>query len=300
MIYIAFSPHYHHPLPKGHRFPMDKYSLIPQQLIAEGTYTQRNFFEPKLTGDDFIRLAHSQNYINKLKDNNLTRAEERRIGFPFSPELLKREELICAGTTQSALFALENGVSFNVAGGTHHAHHDFGEGYCLYNDIAVAAQYLLTHNKVKQVLVVDLDVHQGNGTANIFKNEPRVFTFSMHCHNNFPLRKAKSDLDIPLEHYTKDEEYLKILKNKLPELIERLKPDFIFFQSGVDILKNDKIGMLSVTKAGCAARDRFVFELAHQYKIPVAVSMGGGYADNLDDIVDAHCNTYRIAKKIYR
>ncbi|MFP4024270.1 MAG: histone deacetylase [Thiohalospira sp.] len=299
MIYIAFSPHYHYPLPKGHRFPMDKYSLIPQQLISEGTYLKQNFFEPKLPEDDFIALVHSKDYINKLKNNKLTRAEERRIGFPFSPELLRREELICVGTTQAALFALENGVSFNVAGGTHHAHRDFGEGYCIYNDIAVAAQYLLTHNKLKQILVVDLDVHQGNGTANIFKNESRVFTFSMHCHNNFPLRKATSDLDIPLEHYTKDDEYLKILKNNLPELIERLKPDFIFFQSGVDILENDKIGMLSVTKTGCAARDRFVFELANKYKIPVTASMGGGYADNLDDIVDAHCNTYKIANEIF-
>ncbi|MFO7844093.1 MAG: hypothetical protein R6V16_09820, partial [Bacteroidales bacterium] len=146
---------------------------------------------------------------------------------------------------------------------------------------------------------VDLDVHQGNGTASIFKNEPRVFTFSMHCHNNFPLRKSKSDLDIPLEHYTKDDEYLKILKDNLPELIERVKPDFIFFQSGVDILENDKIGKLSVSIKGCAERDHFVFELAHKYKIPITASMGGGYADHLNDIVDAHCNTYRIANEIF-
>jgi len=299
MIYIAFSPFYNHPLPSGHRFPMDKYTRIPKKLITEGTYSQRNFFEPELTGDDFILLVHSEDYIRKLKSNQLTKAEERRMGFPFSPGLLKREELICVGTTQAALFALENGVSFNVAGGTHHAHRDFGEGYCIYNDIAVAAQYLLTHNKVKQMLVVDLDVHQGNGTANIFKNEPGVFTFSMHCHNNFPLRKAASDMDIPLEHYTKDDEYLRILNEHLPPLIEKVNPDFIFYQSGVDILENDKIGKLSVTIDGCAKRDHFVFELAHRYKIPLTASMGGGYADNLDDIVEAHCNTYRIAKEIY-
>jgi len=194
---------------------------------------------------------------------------------------------------------LENKVSFNVAGGTHHAHRDFGEGYCIYNDIAVAAQYLLTYNKAKQILVVDLDVHQGNGTASIFENEPKVFTFSIHCQNNFPLRKATSDLDIPLEHFTNDKEYLEKLNNNLPEIIERVNPDFIFYQSGVDILENDKIGKLSVSIKGCAERDRLVFELAHKNNIPVTASMGGGYADNLDDIVEAHCNTYRIAKEIF-
>ncbi|MFO7843682.1 MAG: histone deacetylase [Bacteroidales bacterium] len=278
---------------------MDKYTRIPKKLMAEGTYTQRNFFEPQLSRNDLISLVHSEDYIHKLKSNKLSKAEERRIGFPFSPGLLKREELICMGTTQAALFALENKVSFNVAGGTHHAHYDFGEGYCIFNDIAVAAQYLLNNHEVKQILVVDLDVHQGNGTANIFKEEPRVFTFSMHCHNNFPLRKATSDLDVPLELHTKDDEYLKILNKHLLQLIEEVKPDFIFYQSGVDILENDKIGRLSITSKGCAARDLYVFELAHKYKIPVTASMGGGYADNLDDIVEAHCNTYRIAKEIF-
>lgn len=299
MIYIAFSPFYHHPLPEGHRFPMDKYTRIPEQLLKEGTFTSKNFFEPKLVGDDFISLVHSKNYINKLKTNKLSKTEERRIGFPLNDDLLRRETLICSGNTQAALLALENGVSFNVAGGTHHAHRDFGEGYCLFNDIAVAAQYLLNENVAKNILVVDLDVHQGNGTASIFENEPRVFTFSMHCENNFPLRKAKSDLDIPLEHNTNDGEYLKILNDIFPKLIDQVKPDFIFYQSGVDILTNDKLGHLKVTKEGCAQRDRIVLETAHKCGIPLTASMGGGYADNLQDIVDAHCNTYRIAKEIY-
>ena len=299
MIYIAFSPRYNHPLPVGHRFPMTKYTRIPEQLIKEGTYSSQNFFEPKLRGEDFISLVHSEGYIQKLKNNQLSKAEERRLGFPFSQDLLKREELICTGTTQAALLALENGVSFNVAGGTHHAHRDFGEGYCIYNDIAVAARYLLTHHEAQQILVVDLDVHQGNGTASIFRNEPKVFTFSMHCQNNFPLRKATSDLDIPLKHHTSDDEYLKILKEQIPPLIEKVNPDFIFYQSGVDILANDKIGRLNVSLDGCARRDRLVFELAHRYKIPVTASMGGGYAENTDVIVEAHCNTYRIAKQIF-
>ncbi len=299
MIYIAFSPFYHHPLPEGHRFPMDKYTKIPEQLIQEGTFTKKNFFEPKLTGDDFISLVHSQEYIDKLRSKSLTKTEERRIGFPLSDTLIKRESLICVGNAQAALLALENGVSFNIAGGTHHAHRDFGEGYCLFNDIAVAAQYLLNTNEVRQILVVDLDVHQGNGTASIFADDDRVFTFSMHCENNFPLRKAKSDLDIPLDHHTNDLEYLGILKEQLPKLIERVKPDFIFFQSGVDILSNDQLGHLNVTKEGCAQRDRIILETANKLQIPLTASMGGGYADNLDDIVDAHCNTYRIAQEIY-
>ncbi|MCB2195444.1 MAG: histone deacetylase [Bacteroidetes bacterium] len=299
MIYIAFSPYYHHPLPEGHRFPMDKYTKIRQQLIREGTFSKQNFFEPKLTGDDFISLVHSNEYIQKLNSKKLTKKEERRIGFPLSEGLVKREKLICIGNTQAALLALENGVSFNVAGGTHHAHRDFGEGYCLFNDIAVAAQYLLNHQEAKKILVVDLDVHQGNGTASIFANEDKVFTFSMHCENNFPLRKSKSDLDIPLDHMTNDEEYLTHLTNELPKLIETVKPDFIFYQSGVDILTNDKLGLLNVTKDGCAKRDRFVLETAIKHGIPLTASMGGGYADNIDDIVDAHCNTYRIAKELY-
>ena len=216
MIYIAYSPFYNHPLPDGHRFPMDKYTMIPEQLIKEGTFNSRNFFEPILADEDFISLVHSKEYLQKLSSRSLTKTEERRIGFPLNDALIKREKLICVGNTQAALLALENCISFNVAGGTHHAHRNFGEGYCLFNDIAVAAQYLLNNGKVKQILVVDLDVHQGNGTASIFKNEPHVFTFSMHCENNFPLRKAKSDLDIPLDHNTDDETYLSILKDQLP------------------------------------------------------------------------------------
>lgn len=300
MIYIAYSPEYYQLLPEGHRFPIKKYPGIKEKLISEQTFTEKNFFEPKLKDDSLISLVHSPEYINKLNSLNISKSEERRIGFPVNEAFVNREKLICAGTTQAALLALENGISFNIAGGTHHAHRDFGEGYCIFNDIAVAAQYLLSNSEAKQILVVDLDVHQGNGTASIFVNEPRVFTFSMHCENNFPLRKAKSDLDIPLEHHTGDEEYLKILYENLPELIKKVKPDFIFYQSGVDILANDKLGMLKVTKEGCAQRDKFVLDTAKKNNIPITASMGGGYADNLEDIIDAHCNTYRIAKEIFK
>lgn len=299
MIYIAYSPEYYQPLPEGHRFPIQKYPGIKERLLKEGVFSQKNFFEPKVKDDFMVSLVHDMGYIEKLNKRENIEVEERRIGFPLNQAFVNREKLICTGTAQAALFAVENGVSFNIAGGTHHAHKDFGEGYCIFNDIAVAAQYLLRETEIKQILVVDLDVHQGNGTATIFQNESRVFTFSMHCENNFPLRKAKSDLDIPLDHHTNDSEYLGILKEQLPKLIECVKPDFIFFQSGVDILSNDKLGMLKVSKEGCAQRDRMVLETAKKYQIPLTASMGGGYADNLDDIIEAHCNTYKIAKELW-
>lgn len=299
MIHIAYSPKYCFELPPGHRFPIEKYSEIPKQLMEEGTFTADNFYEPDSGNYVIIEAVHCNKYIYKLQNNLLSRAEIRRIGFPFNKDLLVREEMICNGTTQSALYALENGVGFNVAGGTHHAHRDFGEGYCIFNDIAVAAQYLLDSHRSKQILVVDLDVHQGNGTAKIFREEPRVFTFSMHASNNFPLRKAKSDLDVPLDLYIGDDIYLQILKKYLPDLIEKVKPDFIFYLSGVDIISSDLLGKLNVSVEGCRERDRFVFQTAADYGIPVTASMGGGYADNLDHIIDAHCNTYRIAKELY-
>jgi len=299
MIYIAYSPEYYQPLPEGHRFPIQKYPGIKERLLNEGIFSHRNFFEPKVKDDYMVSLVHDMGYVEKLNKRESIEVEERRIGFPLNKAFINREKLICAGTAQASLFAMENGVSFNIAGGTHHAHKDFGEGYCIFNDIAVAAKYLLKETEIKQILVVDLDVHQGNGTATIFENESRIFTFSMHCENNFPLRKAKSDLDIPLDHHTNDSEYLGILKEQLPKLIERVKPDFIFFQSGVDILSNDKLGMLKVSKEGCAQRDRMVLETAKKHKIPLTASMGGGYADNLDDIIEAHCNTYKIAKSIF-
>mgnify|MGYP006277842009 CR=1 FL=1 len=299
MIKIAFSEKYHHPLPENHRFPMAKYSLIPQQLIYEGAFTRQHFFIPRELDPDIIAAVHDDTYIHKLNNGTLERKEERRIGFPWSESLIRREEHITAGTLQAAEYALENGIAFNVAGGTHHAYRDRGEGFCIYNDIAVAAQYLLDRGIVRQVLVVDLDVHQGNGTAKIFEQEPRVFTFSMHGAKNYPLHKEKSDLDIALSADVTDKEYLDLLQKNLAHLVETVKPDFIFFQSGVDILENDRLGKLSISKAGIRERDKIVLENAYHRNIPVAASMGGGYARHIRNIVDAHCNTYRIARDLW-
>jgi len=293
MLKIAWSPIYAHPLPKGHRFPMIKYDLLPQQLLHEGTINKENLFEPKPLSEELILLTHNKAYWEKLKNQNLSKAEIRRTGFPLSKELIEREIIIAQGTVDAANYALQFGAAMNIAGGTHHAFTDRGEGFCLLNDIAIASNYLLSTNKVDQILVVDLDVHQGNGTAEIFKNEKRVFTFSMHGANNYPLEKEKSNLDIGLPDKIEDDEYLSILNNRLPQLIESIEPDIIFFQAGVDVLKQDKLGRLNLTIEGCKKRDEFVIQNCFNNNIPLVVSMGGGYAPEIKDIIEAHANTYR-------
>jgi len=299
MLKVAYDPIYAHPLPAGHRFPMLKYELIPAQLIHEGIITKANLFSPEPLEEEIILWTHDADYWHQLRDLTLPPKEQRRIGFPLSARLVEREIRIAKGTIEGCHFAFEYGIAFNVAGGTHHAGTNWGEGFCLLNDQSIAANYLLNKNLTSSILIIDLDVHQGNGTAQIFENEPRVFTFSMHGANNFPYRKERSDLDIPLPDGASDREYLDILKATLPKLIDQQKPDFIFYLSGVDILATDKLGKLSLSKEACKERDRFVLEQCHQHQIPVQVSMGGGYSTDIRDIVDAHCNTYRLAQDLY-
>ena len=299
MLKIAYRKEYAHPLPENHRFPMEKYELLPEQLLYEGTVSESNFFSPELLCEDDILAIHKEEYWHKLKNLTLSRKEERRTGFPLSEALVERERIINQGTIDAANFALEYGVAMNIAGGTHHAFTDRGEGFCLLNDIAIAAHYLIKNNKVKKILVVDLDVHQGNGTAEIFQHNPDVFTFSMHGKGNYPMHKENSDLDIELEDKTDDKTYLKILRETLPRLIDEQQPDFIFFQSGVDVLVTDKLGRLGMTIDGCKERDRIVFEHCYKNEIPVVASMGGGYSEKIAHIIEAHANTYRLAQDIY-
>ncbi|MEX0967282.1 MAG: histone deacetylase [Bacteroidia bacterium] len=298
MIKIAWSPLYCLPLPANHRFPMVKYELIPEQLLYEGTFAQENFFEPGMD-EIWIAATHDAAYIRKVKTGALSRLEMRRIGFPYSHQMVQREINIMNGTTEAASYALEHGIAFNIAGGTHHASRDTGEGFCIFNDIAVAATFLIETQKAKQVLVADLDVHQGNGTAKIFEHEPRVFTFSMHGTNNFPLKKTESDLDIALSDGTGDEEYLTLLNENLQRLIRQLQPDFIFYQAGVDVIASDKLGRLNLSLEGCRERDRLVLEQARVHNIPLVAVMGGGYSTSIREIVEAHCNLYRLAANIY-
>jgi acetoin utilization deacetylase AcuC-like enzyme len=298
MLKVAWSPNYVLPLPPGHRFPMSKYEMLPQQLLYEGTLREENFFEPEPVAENWITLTHASEYWQKLKNLELTQKEMRRVGFPLTRELVQREITIVQGTMLCAEFALQHGVAMNIAGGTHHAFTNKGEGFCLLNDIAMASHCLLAKNLVKKILVVDLDVHQGNGTAQIFKDDSRVFTFSMHGANNYPLQKETSNLDIGLPDFTNDEFYLSTLDVNLKNLIQQVEPEFIFFQSGVDILDTDKMGRLSVSKEGCKMRDRLVLETARHNNIPIVASMGGGYSEFLD-VIDAHANTYRIAQEIF-
>ena len=295
MFYIAFSPVYALSLPEGHRFPMLKYELIPEQLLYEGTCTPADFHEPAPVNDDWVLGVHTSTYVDELKTLSAPAAMVRRSGFPLTSELIQREWIITQGTIDCALHALAHGVGMNIAGGTHHAYPDRGEGFCLLNDVGVASYYLLTNRKARKILVIDLDVHQGNGTAVMFAGDERVFTFSMHGKDNYPLRKEHSDLDIELATGTSDDAYLTTLTQTLPRLIEAQKPDFLFFISGVDILSTDRLGKLSVSREGCRQRDAFVFDQAIRYGLPIVVSMGGGYSPRIADIVDAHCNTFRIA-----
>jgi acetoin utilization deacetylase AcuC-like enzyme len=299
LLKIAWNTHYCLNLPDGHRFPMEKYNLLPQQLLYEGTINHNNLFSPTKLEDSIILNTHNSGYLKKLNTMALSPAEIRKTGFPLTLELIEREKIIMQGTIQSAKYAIEHGVSGNIAGGTHHAFADRGEGYCLLNDIAIAANFLLNNQLSKKILVVDLDVHQGNGTASIFAGNNNVFTFSMHGENNYPLKKEKSDLDVPLADGINDKKYLQLLKENLPRLIQQVSPDFVFYQCGVDILSSDKLGRLGVSLEGCKLRDRFVFDECKKNKIPISFCMGGGYSEKISIILEAHANTYREAQQIF-
>lgn len=299
MIKIAYSPVYKYQLPEGHRFPMMKYELIPEQLLYEGSISESQFFHPNALDEETILLTHDREFWNKLQEQSLTKKEVRKIGFPMTNALVQRGRHIAQGSIDCALFAMEYGCAMNVAGGTHHSFADRGEGFCVFNDFAITSNYLLHHKLVKRILIVDLDVHQGNGTASIFEKDSSVFTFSMHGAKNYPTKKERSDLDIGLPDGTKDNLFLETLKENLPKLINKHKPDIILYLSGVDVLETDKLGRLSMSLEGCKNRDEIVFQTAFQYEIPVAVSMGGGYSERLKDIVEAHANTFRSAIEVY-
>jgi acetoin utilization deacetylase AcuC-like enzyme len=299
MFPIAFHPIFQHPLPEGHRFPMLKYELLPQQLLYEGTATESDFFEPDVCDLNPVLAIHKQSYVDDLLRLSLDPKAVRKIGFPLSKELVERELRIAQGTITGAQKSFETKVSFNIAGGTHHAYSTHGEAFCLLNDQAIAAQFLLDNKIAKKILIVDLDVHQGNGTAEIFKNNSKVFTFSTHGKTNYPFKKEISDLDIAFNDNTNDEEFLKTIATVIPKLIETQKPDFIFYLAGVDILASDKLGKLGCSIEGCKKRDELVFELCSRYQIPLQVSMGGGYSPDIKTIIEAHANTYRAAQNIF-
>jgi len=244
-------------------------------------------------------MVHDADYVSHLLNITLDQKAARKIGFPLSEELIAREMIIADGTMKASEYAIKHGIAMNIAGGTHHAFTNRGEGFCMLNDQAIGAKYLLENGLATKILIVDLDVHQGNGTAEIFQNDTAVFTFSMHGRSNYPFHKEQSDLDIPLENGTDDATYLSILKETLPNLIKKQQPDFIYYLCGVDVIESDKLGKLSLSIEGCKERDRVVLQSCKESNIPVMCSMGGGYSKDIKIIVDAHANTFRLAQDIF-
>jgi acetoin utilization deacetylase AcuC-like enzyme len=299
MLKIAYNDYYIQPLPSGHRFPMEKYDLLPRQLLHEGTIDSDNIFSPGVIDQRHVLAVHDTDYFLRLTTLKLSPREQRVSGFPHDGRLILREQIIMEGTRRCAEYALNHGVAMNVAGGTHHAYQDRGEGFCLLNDHAIAAMWLLNEQKVKRILIIDLDVHQGNGTAAIFAQDDRVFTFSMHGKNNYPLHKEVSNCDVELEDGINDQEYLYLLEKNLDTIMQQFEPEFIFFQSGVDIIDSDKLGRLGVSLQGCRRRDEVVFQTAKSANIPIVACMGGGYSADIRKIIEAHANTYRVAQAMF-
>lgn len=293
MSFIAWHPIFKHPLPEGHRFPMLKYELLHDQLLYEGVVEEKDFFSPDELDLKYLEGVHQKCYYQKLVDLKLSSSEVRRIGFPLSARLVERELRIAEGTIEAAKASVNHGTGFNIAGGTHHAGSNWGEGFCLLNDQAIAAHYLWKYAGIKKILIIDLDVHQGNGTAEIFKNNEDIFTFSMHGQNNFPFKKEKSDLDIGLADGIEGCEYLPLLEKALGNISGSFSPGFVFYQAGADVLLTDKMGKLRLTKQDCLERDRIVFNFCKKLNLPVQISMGGGYSERIADIVDVHCQTFK-------
>jgi acetoin utilization deacetylase AcuC-like enzyme len=299
MIPIVYHPHYVAPLPQGHRFPMVKFQKLYELLLKDGILTPENLYQPEIPDQSLLELVHTPDYIENYCQGTLDAKAQRRIGLPWSPELVRRTCTAVGGTILTAKLALEYGVACNTAGGTHHAFPDFGSGFCIFNDLAIAARVLQKWGLVKQVLIVDLDVHQGDGTAFIFQNDPNVFTFSMHCEINFPSRKQTSDLDVPLPEGLDNDGYLQILANYLPDLLSQVKPDLVLYDAGVDTHVGDRLGKLALTDEGIYRRERQVLSTCRAGGYPVACVIGGGYAEEMESLVYRHSLLHRAAKDVY-
>jgi len=288
------------PLPEHHRFPMAKYRLVRERLLAEGVLSPGDLCVPDPISWDDLRLVHDRRYVEAVAAGTLPSDAQRRIGFPWSPQMVERARRSVGATMQASRAALQWGVAANLAGGTHHAFSDRGEGFCVFNDVAVAARALLRDRTVRRVAVIDCDVHQGNGTAAIFSADPAVWTFSMHGAHNFPFHKESSDLDVTFEDGAGDAEYLSQLEQHLPRLLDTNRPDIVFYLAGADPYEHDRLGRLALTIDGLRSRDRLVFEACRTRTIPVVVVMAGGYADDIEAIVTIHANTIREAVRNVR
>ena len=292
-----YCDHFVLPLPETHRFPMSKYLRLRESLVEHGVLERDDLRVPEPVTDEQILRAHAREYVEQVKAGTLPAKAQRRIGFPWSEELVERSRRSAGGTLAAARVALAEGAAVNLAGGTHHSFADRGEGFCVFNDVAIACRALQAEGLVERALVVDTDVHQGNGTAAIFRHDPSVFTFSIHGRRNFPFKKEESDLDVELDDNTQDAAYLEALEQGLDRAFDRTEADLVFFVSGADPYLGDKLGRLAVSQAGLEQRDRRVFEFCRRHSLPVAVVMAGGYAPEVDDIVAIHRTTIALAKE---
>lgn len=296
---VSYTDRYVCDIGAGHRFPMPKYVRVRDRLVAEGTLHADDVVSPEPADDPLLRLVHTEDYVTRLTRGELTTREIRRLGFPWSPELVMRARLAVSGTLEAARRALDVGFGANLAGGTHHAFPDHGEAFCTLNDMAVTIRELRAARRVRRVAIVDCDVHQGNANAVIFADDPETFTFSMHGAGNYPLYKKESSIDIELARGTGDAEYLAALESVLPPMLERFCPDLVLYQSGVDPHEDDRLGTLALTTGGLAARDRYVFETCWAVGVPVVSTMGGGYGRRIETTVEAHCNTIRELSAVF-
>jgi len=283
-------------LPAPHPFPMSKYLLLRNRLMADGLLTAADILEPEPIDIDTAALVHTRAYLEKLQSSSLSVQEQRRLGLPWSQELWRRSLLAAGGTLQAARAALENGLAGNLAGGTHHAFADHGEGFCVINDVAIAISRLRAEGLIERAAVVDLDVHQGNGTAAIFEGVDAVFTFSMHGERNYPLGKMRSDLDVPLADRTQDREYLELLRQHLPTVLERSQAELVFYLAGVDVAAGDRYGKLSLTEEGIRTRERCVIETVRNREVPMVIVLGGGYAVTRERTAELHAHVFREAR----
>lgn len=290
-----YHDHFVFPLPEGHRFPMNKYSLLRAKVLSERLVEAAHLLVPDAASDEQILRVHSAEYFYRVIAGTLSQRETRRIGFPWSAQLVERSRRSVGGTIAACRRALLEGAAVNLAGGTHHAYPNHGEGFCIFNDGAIAARAMQVEEGVGQVIIIDCDVHQGNGTAVIFRDDPSVFTFSIHGAKNFPFHKETSDLDIALEDGTRDEVYLDALQTGLKRALELAKADLAIYVSGADPFARDRLGRLALSKEGLAERDRIVFEHCWKAGIPQATVMAGGYARNVYDTVEIHFQTVRTA-----
>jgi len=296
---IIYHQDYIAPLPLGHRFPMSKFRQLHELLLANRVAYPEQFHTPECPPQELIELVHTKNYVQAYCEGTLEAKAQRRIGLPWSPALVNRTCVAVGGTILTAKLALNQGLACNTAGGTHHAFPNYGSGFCIFNDLAIATRILQKLGLAKKILIVDLDVHQGDGTAFIFENDHSVFTFSMHCEINFPSTKQTSDLDVPLPLGMEDDAYLQTLANYLPDLLTEIKPDIVLYDAGVDTHIDDKLGKLSLTDTGIFRREMQVLTTCVSAGYPVACVIGGGYADDMKSLVWRHSLLHRAASQVY-